>query len=432
LGVDVAMLYYAAVKNAAVVLAILTFARVTAAQPFIGELQSCSQTAVTSAAEQVRSARKNLLALPVGDGLQTDVSPVAQKAVASMKNALSDFVRSYMKCTPAQFDAAAAEKNLMTLVGGYEMPSGEVISNDHLPPDFGKYGFELYFGVRQSESPRLVSITADFSIECGGDTVLLVFSPQDGSWSEVLHWQTKPYTTVAGGTMAFDYGISPVDESGGWYAVVHTIAPWCSSTWSSIRYEVLRPTADALKPRVLMSNSDYMWWGNEDYGKVTVGRNEFDLRFHSSSIDAGVHNRVFIRHYSVMGDTVRRTQPVAVSPRDFVDEWIVSPWSVAREWSSKVSLSELQQAHVKWYRHEKATNRLLEFCSAHKCPGDSYQVEVCEETGKNFNVSHSNYFEVARSGTYTMTRVSSVANPRCERRDLLDENENWIEPERMP
>ena len=381
----------------------------------------CSQSAVASTAKQVQLARKNLLSLPIGDGLQTDVSPAAQQAVASMKNAVSEFVRSYMRCAPARLDDAAVERSLSTLVGGYELPRGQVISNDHLPPDFGKYGFELYFGVRQTENPRIVSITADFSIECGGDTVLLIFSPKDGSWSEVLHWQTKPYTTVAGGTMAFDYGISPVDESGGWYAVVHTIAPWCSSTWSSIQYEALRPTADAVKPRVLLSKSDYMWWGNEDYGKVEVGRNECDIRFHSSSIDGGVHNRVFIRHYSVMGNTVRRTQPVAVSPRDFVDEWIVSPWSEARAWSSGASLSGLRQAHDMWSRNDKADNRLLDFCSVHRCSGENYQVEVCEETGKNFTVSHSSYFEVAGSGPFTMTHVSASPNPECKGRDLLED-----------
>lgn len=409
-------------KNALVALFFLVMlASAAAAQLPTTAPEACSQSAVTSAAEQVRLARKNLLALPVGDGLQTDVSPIAQKAIASMKNALSEFVRSYMRCAPAQLDAAAAEKNLLTLVGGYHMPSGEVISNDHLPPDFGKYGFELYFGVRQSENQRLVSVTADFSIECGGDTVLLIFSPRDGSWSEVMHWQTKPYSTVAGGTMAFDYGISPVDEAEGWYAVVHTIAPWCSSTWSSIRYEALRPTADALKPKVLLSKSDFMWWGSDDYGQVKVGQNEFDLRFHSSSIDGGVHNRVFIRHYSVMGDTVRRTQPVTVSPRDFVDEWMVSPWSEASAWSSKASMPELKQAHDKWSRHEKANNRLLEFCSVHECSADSYQVEVCEETGKNFTVSHSSYFEVSGSGPFTMTHVSTSPNPKCKGRDLLED-----------
>lgn len=410
-------------KTVRLIFAALLFmlAHAATAQPLATDSKACPQSAVASAANQVLLARKNLLSLPVGDGLQTDVSPAAMEAVTSMKNAVSEFVRSYMRCASAQFDTAAAEKDLMTLAGGYHMPSGEVISNDHLPPDFGRYGFELFFGVRQSENPRLVGITADFSIECGGDTVLLIFAPKDGSWSEALHWQTKPYSTVAGGTMAFDYGISPVDGAGGWYAVVHSIAPWCSSTWSSIRYEVLRPTADATKPSVLMSNSDFMWWGNDDYGKLTVGRSEFDLRFHSSSIDTGVHNRVWIRHYLIIGDTVKRIQPVAASPRDFVDEWIVSPWSDARQWSSLTSSSELRQAHDKWSRHEKAENRILQFCSVRKCLGDRYQVEVCEETGTDFNVSHSSYFEVAGNDPFTMTRVSMKPNRMCKGRDLLED-----------
>lgn len=423
------MIYDAAVKNAAVILAFLAFTAVFRAQPPSVERQSCLQMNVTSAAEQVRAARKNLLALPIGDGRQTDVSPAAREAVAAMKKALSEFVVTYMRCAPPQLNAAEVKKELTGLVGGYELPRDADLSNGRLPPDFGKYGFELSFGVRETEDPRLVSITSEFSIECGGDTVFSVFSPVAGSWSEVLHWQTKPYPTVAGGTMAFDYGISPVDESGKWYAVVHSIAPWCSSTWSAIRYEVLRPAASGVKQRVLLSKADSIWWGNDDYGNVTVGRNEFDLRFHSSSIDGGGHNRVFIRHYSVVGDTLRRIQPVAVSPRDFVDEWIVSPWSEAKAWSSEVSLTQLQRAHATWSRHEKATDRLLLFCSAQKCSGGNYQVEVCEETGKNFDVSHSSYFEIAGKGTYTMTRISSTANPRCQGPNLLDENQNWIEPE---
>jgi len=105
------------------------------------------------------------------------------------------------------------------------------------------------------KNPRLVGVTADFSIECGGDTVLLIFAPDNGSWKEVLRWQKKPYATVAGGTMAFSYGVSLLDEAGQWYVVTHDIAPWCSSTWSSIRYTVLRLAPDPLRPKVLLSNS---------------------------------------------------------------------------------------------------------------------------------------------------------------------------------
>jgi hypothetical protein len=380
---------------------------------------SCSTPGLKSAAEKIEAARKTLLLLPL-EG--TNVSPYAQRSIASMKQALTAFIRSYMECVSPDPNPAEIERNLLQLVHGIEWKTPEgVVDGDKIPPDFEKYGFELYFRVRVTDTPRLVSITADFSIECGDDTVLLIFSPEGNSWKESLHWQTEPYKTVAGGTMAFNYAISPPDDAGRWYVVVHTISPWCSSTWSDIRYAAFRPTADPLNPQMLLTNSAFMWWGNEDYGKAVADRDEFDLRFHSSSIDSGVHNRVWIRHYQILANSVKRIQPVAVSPRDFVDEWIISPWSESAAWSSSSSADLLRQAHEMMSRHEKSNSRLLEYDSVYLCSGgDSYQVEVSEATGKKFNIEHSYYFRVSGDGPFTMTRVTQEPDGNCGGRNLLE------------
>jgi len=339
-----------------------------------------------------------------------------------MKSALGDFITAYLQCVSLQPDPARVKSDLSALGHAFEMPSGH-ISKENIPPDFGKFGFELSFQTKLFEKPRLLAVTANFSIECGGDTVLLIFSPSTESWKEVLRWQKKPYATVAGGTLAFDYGISPPDDAGQWFLVTHDVAPWCSSTWSDIRYSVLRPTPDPNQPKTLFSSSDFMWWGNEDFGILTVQKDAFDLRFHSASIDGGVHNRVWIRHYSVLGDAVRRIQPLAVSPRDFVDEWIVSPWQQAAQWSSNSALAELRQAHAAWSRRRKSYTSLLEYYSAHRCADgpDHYQVEVAEETGPKFETAHSFYFQVRGNGVYTMFRVSDKPDVRCGGPDILDE-----------
>lgn len=382
--------------------------------------KGCSQPDVIRTAAQVDAARAELLRLQIGDGLQTDIPPAAQQAISSMKSALGNFVNEYMHCASEQADGKKVQSDISALVHTFRLPAGEY-SNEQLPPDFGKYGFELWFEVRVTQDPKLVGIRADFSIECGGDTVLFVFAPDGDSWREVLRWQSKPYDTVAGGTMAFDYGISPQDEAHGWYVVVHNIDPWCSSTWSSIRYQVLRPTVDPLQPKVILSNSDFMWWGNEDYGKVVVGKNEFDLRFHSSSIDGGVHNRIFIRHYSVLGDTVRRTQPVAVSPRDFVDEWIVSPWEEASRWSKKSSLAHLQQAHKMMSPNQKAAHTLLEYDSIYRCSdGKRYQVGLGEMSGPKSDNGKPEYFFVEGEESFTMVGVSEAPDPKCGGPNLLE------------
>lgn len=283
-----------------------------------------------------------------------------------MKEALDDFITAYLQCVSSQPDAAKIKSDLSALSDAFEMPNGP-IAKENIPRDFGKFGFELSFRTRLFENPRLLSVVANFSIECGGDTVLLIFAPSDESWKEVLRWQKEPYATVDGGTLAFDYDISPPDDEGQWFLATHDVAPWCSSTWSGIRYSVFRPTRAPHQPKTLFSGSDYMWWGNEDFGTLAVQKEAFDLRFHSTSIDGGVHNRVWVRHYSVIGDAVRRIQPVAVSPRDFVDEWIVSPWQQAEQWSSSPALAELKQAHTEWSRRNKSYTSLLEYYSVHRC-----------------------------------------------------------------
>jgi hypothetical protein len=64
------------------------------------------------------------------------------------------------------------------------------------------------------------------------------------------------------------------------------------------------------------------------------------IEFTQASVDGGVHNREAVRHYVIEGDQVRRIAPVALSPRDFVDEWMTQPWSESRGWSSSPSVSE--------------------------------------------------------------------------------------------
>ena len=163
---------------------------------------------MASTAAQVESVRKNLLKLPIGDGLETDVSLSAQQEIKSMKVVLGEFVDAEMHCVSAQTTPAQIERDLSAFVHAFHLPSG-VLSNEQIPADFGKYGFELWFDVKTISEQRLVAISASFSIECGTDSMLFIFAPDGDSWKEVLRWQSQPYKTVAGAIQAFAYGISP-------------------------------------------------------------------------------------------------------------------------------------------------------------------------------------------------------------------------------
>jgi hypothetical protein len=364
---------------------------------------TCQNDTFTRAAAEVQESRQRLLALPIGNGLDADVSADAQKSILQMKDRLNEFILSYMSCVPTSTspDPAKIEKDLSTLGHAFALPPGPIDEKD-IPSDADNYGYQLSFEVRSTpDARRLVSITADFQIECGSDAMLLIFAPTASGWREVLRWQSKPYNQVSGAFGSFGYAISPPSSNGQWYVIVKNVLPWCSSTWSAIRYAALRPAQDSPLPKVFFSRSHSIWWGNDDVGTVTANVTDFEIRFHAESIDSDVHNRLFIFHFKVTSDGATRLPPLAANPRDFVDEWIVSSWNEAYNWSLASERETLQSAHDQLRTFKNSGHGGFEYDSAFRCSGapDRFQISLSDLKG------HSWYFLVQGKDKFTMSRV---------------------------
>lgn len=386
--------------------------------PCWAQMVACSKPAIQRAASDVADSRRALVDLPLGElGRNAGVVPPGgAEAISRMKDRLNRLIVAYMACLPVQSEAdpKRIQQELSGLAHAHKIRSGV---NKNLPKDFGKYGFELWFDTRVTrDARRLISITATFDIECADDTILLVFSPGRTAWQEILRWQSPPYKEVSGAFWAFQYGISP-DEAGKWYVATAYINGWCSSTWSMINYNVLRVSSVSSQPKVLLAKSDSIWWGNEDFGHLIVNRTDFQLRFDSNSIDAGVLVRKIIRRYAVKGDTVYRIPPVALSPRDFVDEWIVSPWSAARRWSATQDLQELQSMHDKISKLESDPATDFSYGAFQHCTNSTrtFQITLCPEKGGAF------YFRVKSGPFFRMIDVKETPDPDCTGRNLSSE-----------
>ncbi len=98
-----------------VVAVVLLNLSVCQAQQLTVEAGACSQEEIVRTVAQLDSVRKTLLDLPTGDGMQTDVSPAAQNAIASMKKALGDFINAELHCVSGEPDAAGIQKRLSDL-----------------------------------------------------------------------------------------------------------------------------------------------------------------------------------------------------------------------------------------------------------------------------------------------------------------------------
>lgn len=370
----------------------------------------CSRQSVAHTAVLALDANRTLGALPVIADKETDVSVAGRKAIAAIKDRLDAYTVAEMRCAPEKIVATDLKKLLINFAGVKLPESGPVVS---ISPDTVSYGGPVSFNVRVLSSD-MVGVEATIGIACGGDTMLMVFERRGGTWTETLRTQSAPYKTVAGGWWTFDYGISPRDKDGRWFVVTKNLAPWCSSTWSEIRYAVLRPGTDAAHPHTLLARKDSIWWGTDRTGDLKVDARGFDLRWRAESMDDGVHNREWIAHYIVDDDHVYRTAPIAESPRDFADEWVRLDWSAAKNWTA-VSAYGLKPLHNKLHKLGG-----FDYVSIRRCADEDHtQIEVEPVLGRD---DRHVFFQVAGDKVLQMRDVSFSASALCKGPNQFDMN----------
>jgi hypothetical protein len=365
--------------------------------PLAARAQSCSQADIRQAVDALAPARTTLLAFPIRDDFDPAVAPAARDAIAEMKTRLAQLAAAYMRCAPAGVDVKTVQRDLSDLMhAGAPKGGGDA-----------RYG-DMIAVTAERTVRNLFKIDASFNIKCATDDVVSIFAHQTGGWRERMRVQYGRYKDVSDATGGLTVEISPPDAAGHWFAVTTSVAPWCSSNWSEIRYAVLRPSSRAAAPRTIFSAKDSIFREDQD-GKLRVGADNFDLRFPAESVDDAAFTRERVRHFSVVGDSVRRIAPFANRPRDFAEEWIVSPWADARQWTTPGT--RLENLHARLARKKTG----LEYLSIRKC-GARTQIEL-----QPYDSDTIRYFLlVLGDRDFAMENVSNRADPRCTGKNLYD------------
>jgi len=264
-------------------------------------------------------------------------------------------------------------------------------------------------------SSGLLTVITQIGILCQHDASAYVYEQVNGKWNRIweseqddyLHYKPQYISAV------HVWRSNPNGNPGEPVYILTLGNEWgCESAWHTVYYRIWR--VNAADSKLLVDQSGFAYLRSRGYiaGSIAKSAPDFSgpvdafIEFTQFGGDAGL--REAVRHFSIEGDRVRRVDPVALSPRDFIHEWMSQPWSQSSEWSS--SSPELRAWHKKLHV-DLVTGSFLETTKHCQTP-DLWQVDFMpSSSNKNVVAGQDLYFQIRWTPPYRFTLVDVSVQP---------------------
>jgi len=330
-------------------------------------------------------------------------------------------VESRLKGLTLDGDEGELERSLNAKLREVKLFCGANTADQQPCPDWTLLGFLDSLKFRRSRG-FLILQTA-IGIECGFDESAYLYSWSDEGWRRVWQTEQNTYTDKAYKPQTIHAVlISPYNRANDYVVLTLGTEPWCASNWHDVYYRAFRlgPDPDAAP---LVEGAEWAFLADDPPIQGSVARNDVLVEFTIRGID-GV--RQAVRHYRIDADRVKRVDPLALSPRDFVDEWLTHDWRETTFWSESANRRSMRDWHSKLHK-DFVSGRFI-YPTRH-CPTmpDLWQVGVdFSDPPAPIGVEpKGTYFLVRWRPPYqfTMVDVSDHPSPACAEEDRKADDE---------
>jgi len=148
--------------------------------------------------------------------------------------------------------------------------------------------------------------------------------------------------------------VSPYSRANNYVVLTLGSESWCASNLHNVYYRVFRlgpdPTAKPLVEGAMWARID----GDPPiHGSVTVD----EVLVETTKL-GGLAGDAYeaIRHYKFDHDNINRVDPFALSPRDFVSEWLSDEWTDVVLWSESANRRKMRNWHEKLRKRAEELN----------------------------------------------------------------------------
>lgn len=358
-------------------------------------------------------------------------------ALTAVKHQLRDWVEAQLGELPSDINGEDGAEFALAVRLNAELERARLLRKADVmfPDDWSGVGLLAPLRLEYRWRQTYLVLQTAVEVKCGFDESAYLYAREDGHWKRL--WESEQNTYTQEG-YAVQYiravKVSPPFRDVSPYVLTLGTEPWCASNWHNVYVRLWSVNSSGQGTRLLLDKSELAYLGAHDIPILgSVGDDEALIEYQVGSIDPGIHSREAVLHYSIDGDKVKRIDPVALSPRDFVEEWLQQPWQQSRLWTQPSARVALAKAH-----ENAGGNEFIQptrYCRARDLWQVGLHLLTCRE---NISPAHSSlcekkapvYYLVRWRPPYRFTMVQVLHHPAsgCTEKDSTADEKRTLFP----
>ena len=265
-------------------------------------------------------------------------------AITVAKHQLRDWIESRLASFPQNGDEGALSNDLMTAIG-----DAKLFCDDPSDCITNAFGFLDQIQINRDHGFLVVMTAVGTGIRCGYDYSAYVYAWQADKWQRAWENEQDDYSegTYRPQTL-HSVHISENGNDGTRLILTLGTPAGCTGAFVPLYYRVWRLGAPGVPVSLILDKSETLNDESEPPAIAKLTADDLLIEFSAGGTGYGYTHKA-LRHYEIRGATATAEDPIAPTPRDFVEEWLASPWraSAARSDSPK-----LREWHAKLHRDD--------------------------------------------------------------------------------
>ena len=262
--------------------------------------------------------------------------------------------------------------------------------------------------IQVSRDDEFLMFQTAVGIWCGYDYSAYVYQWIGSGWRRVWQSEQDAYTEKEYlPQIIHAVHISAPDAARNRLVLTLGSKPGCASAFQPVYYRVWRISENPQTSRLLLQESELANVGGDPPIRGKVGPDDVLVGFEVGGTGYGSSHQA-VRHYEVRASAVRQVDPIATTPRDFVEEWLSLPWTQSASRSESPALKE-------WYSKLHRDDGMGDFPepAVHCTSPDLWQIAT------HLHELPEMYYLIRWRQPYrfTMSGVSDRPYPDCSDRD---------------